>query len=545
MYSYIPPVGQIDLMTGVPLNPKQEDTMRFTSTQNRDLYFNHYIFAHFEEQTFSRPGKGVVRIASDSESLYKCNYMRFKNIPAFGTQWIYAFVTNVEYVNLNTADITYIIDDLVTWFPQCELKECFVDREIPATDNLYEHLVPESFELGDYVCNYLQTLDFSNDLAIVFCVTSDEMGDFYSDIDNPEDGYSHLTNGLLSPLAYRVYDMTMPFAMQSAYLTLYAYQHNGVADNIVSIQYVPKVCTEGINSDEEAEQHTFNVTIPEIHTSDLDGYRPRNKKLFSYPYCFLVVSNNSGQTAEYKYELMKKINEFEAQFFYYASCFGQPAIFLYPETYQGEYDNFDSGLMLTNFPIVPWQNDAFQAYLAQNKASLTTGILCSAVESATGILTSTAQGAIFGGGAGAAMNLITSGIGALTGSAEANMKAMAKIQDAKAIPNTVHGQMQSDGINLAMHRVQFDFKNMTIRQEMARTIDNFFSMYGYAIHKIKIPDIKSRPFWNYVKTNGCVVTGPVPASALANISSIFDRGIRFWQDALSIGNYELDNSPVM
>lgn len=543
MNTYIPPCGQIELMTGVPLNPKQEDTMVFTSPENRDLYFNHYIFAHFEDQSFSRPTKSSVRISSDSESLYKTNYMRFRNVPAFGTQWIYAFVTAVEYVNNNTAEIFYVIDDLVTWFPQCTLKECFVEREIPATDNLYDNLVPESFELGDYICNYLQTLDFSDNLSIVLCVTSDEYGNFYDSIDNPSDGYSHLTNGLLSPLAYRVFDMSQPFAMDSLYLVLYAYQQNGYADNIVSIQYVPTVCTEGINSSQEAEQHTFNVQVPTVVLHDLDGYRPKNMKLLSYPYCYLVVSNNSGQTADFKYELMRKINQFEAQFFYYASCYGQPAIFLYPDTYQGEYGNFDAGLMLTNFPVVPWQNDAFQAYMAQNKASLTTGILCTTVSGIANIAKQTAQGAS-GGAAGAALGMASGAINALTSSINANLQTMAKIQDARAIPNTVHGQMQSDGINLAMKRVQFDFKQMCIRSEMARAIDNFFSMYGYAIHRIKVPNIRARPFWSYVKTNGCVVTGPVPASALEHISAIFDRGIRFWQDAADIGNYELDNRPV-
>ena len=123
MNTYIPPVGEIQLMWNVPLNPKQEDTMYFPNTAYRDMYFDKYVLTHFDEQSYSRPSRGSVKVQAAAENLYRCNYMRFKNIPAFQTQWIYAFIIGVEYVNNNTTEIFYVIDDLVTWFPQCELKE--------------------------------------------------------------------------------------------------------------------------------------------------------------------------------------------------------------------------------------------------------------------------------------------------------------------------------------------------------------------------------------------------------------------------------------
>lgn len=41
---------------------------------------------------------------------------------------------------------------------------------------------------------------------------------------------------------------------------------------------------------------------------------------------------------------------------------------------------------------------------------------------------------------------------------------------------------------------------MSIKQEYARVIDNFFNMYGYKVNDVKIPNITGRLNWNYVKT---------------------------------------------
>ena len=67
---------------------------------------------------------------------------------------MFAFVTNVGYINENCTEITYVIDNYMTWFPFLRLGECFVEREIPRDDTIYSNLIPENLELGEYVENY-------------------------------------------------------------------------------------------------------------------------------------------------------------------------------------------------------------------------------------------------------------------------------------------------------------------------------------------------------------------------------------------------------
>ena len=84
---------------------------------------------------------------------------------------------------------------------------------------------------------------------------------------------------------------------------------------------------------------------------------------------------------------------------------------------------------------------------------------------------------------------------------------------------------------------------MSITADYARMIDDFFSMFGYATKRIKVPNRSSRPQWNYVKTGGCIINGSIPADAERMICAIHDRGITYWKNAVNYGNYSLDNSP--
>ena len=58
----------------------------------------------------------------------------------------------------------------------------------------------------------------------------------------------------------------------------------------------------------------YSSEAPMIYTesfqkpSTLDGYTPKNKKLLTFPYCFLLVSNNNGNSNVYHYEKFTSSN---------------------------------------------------------------------------------------------------------------------------------------------------------------------------------------------------------------------------------------------
>ena len=90
----------------------------------------------------------------------------------------------------------------------------------------------------------------------------------------------------------------------------------------------------------------------------------------------------------------------------------------------------------------------------------------------------------------------------------------------------------------------FDFTLTTqvLRPEIAKTIDNYFTMFGYKVNTLKIPNVRNRPHWTYIKTRGCNIKGSMPVDDIATIEDIVDNGITFWRNINEVGDYSLDNS---
>lgn len=78
------------------------------------------------------------------------------------------------------------------------------------------------------------------------------------------------------------------------------------SDNIFNIYMLPKNCVKHDNIDEYNKWTGQDTAIESTHTvqkiTSLDGYVPVNKKLLTYPYVALLMSNNNGSSNTLKYE---------------------------------------------------------------------------------------------------------------------------------------------------------------------------------------------------------------------------------------------------
>lgn len=578
MVTYIPPTGTIQMLAGVHLNPKQEDTLWYDTTASRDAAFDSFVYATYTEQSYSRPTRNSVKIQDTADRLYKCSYMRFKNGAAFGGQWIYCFVLAVEYVNNNTCEVFYQIDDMITWFPQCELRQCFVEREIPATDRLFENLIPENLETGEYTINGNIPVNLGEPCYLLACA-KDRDGDIT---------FTYLEDSHLSiPLKYYAFYLNSPYNPEQPENNIVAllqqyYKDNNSPENIISINAIPSILLSTDGSTDIPYDYGIDIVTGKLSvglkmpsnplnfewfvdvTPALDNYIPKNKKLHTFPYKYIQLSNNSGQIVNYNYEdFVFEQGTSEPTRIYFqimGTPYGLPCMLMIPKNYKTVEIDEDEGCVLSNFPSIPWVTDTYKAYLAQNRASITTSLLCSAVS------TLASSAISFGGGQalqalGNAMQFerpgslmgqynTISGTQQMAGSVINGgvsigaqiAQTIAKLHDAKQQPNTVHGLSQCDAFSVMCDILKYEIMPYSIKAEQAKLIDDYFSAYGYAQHKIKIPNTHSRPFWNYTKTQGCIVVGDVPADALARISAIFDRGIRFWKHNSNIGDYSLNNS---
>ena len=78
-----------------------------------------------------------------------------------------------------------------------------------------------------------------------------------------------------------------------------------------------------------------------------------------------------------------------------------------------------------------------------------------------------------------------------------------------------------------------------VREEYAIIADNYFSMFGYKVCRLKVPNIATRPSWNFVKCSTVTLTGAIPADAEELIMNVLKKGVTFWKT--SFGNYSANN----
>ena len=145
--AYITPDGQVYVMRGISLDSDYNHTVLQTSRdeQTRMLTGPQVRKYSFTEQSYQRVGRNKIRVAMLADNLYDCNYLAFRN-SGFGDKWFYAFIEKVDYINNNTSELTYSIDEIQTWYFDYQMEECFVEREHTETDNVGEHLVPEGLD---------------------------------------------------------------------------------------------------------------------------------------------------------------------------------------------------------------------------------------------------------------------------------------------------------------------------------------------------------------------------------------------------------------
>jgi hypothetical protein len=83
---------------------------------------------------------------------------------------------------------------------------------------------------------------------------------------------------------------------------------------------------------------------------------------------------------------------------------------------------------------------------------------------------------------------------------------------------------------------------MSVREEYAKIIDQYFSMYGYSINEVKKPNITGRKNWNYVKTLQANIEGDIPENHLNEIKSLFNKGITLWHNPTTFLDYSQNNN---
>lgn len=108
-------------------------------------------------------------------------------------------------------------------------------------------------------------------------------------------------------------------------------------------------------------------------------------------------------------------------------------------------------------------------------------------------------------------------------------------------PNSARGNTNGGDINVSSNSNGFYFYQMSIKQEYAKIIDDFFTMYGYKVNKVEIPNIKTRNNWNYLKAIEPNIIAEIPQEDLQELKNILYNGVTFWHNPNTFLDYSQEN----
>ena len=548
----IQPNSTISILKSVPLDNTYNHTLWFDTVGAQSSYFTSKAKYTLSAQTYQRVNRGVMRIQKSADDIYDCNYLMFQNT-SYGQKWFYAFITAIEYVNNVSCEVTYEIDPMQTYLFDIELKQCFVEREHSSTDVAGDNIVDEPVNTGDMVIADITDLYVPTSYCGVIAQAGEVTG-------QPVGGKK---SNLFTGVEYNAYNIDTASDVTDFAQALFNISDRNLQDGVVSVFMMPTVFVDGTKLPVGSPDAELTKQKPK--PTSLDGYTPRNKKLLTFPYNYLVL-DTFKDSGIYRYEWFHgPYMNWEID----GICVPNAQMMAVPRGYGalgkqgGVQYNYSESLVLEGFPQIAYTIDSYRAYLAQSAVGSSVRGMEEAINAAGGsVVTPPSTGnatldaitkafATAGNTVGSsleksfttAFKAIGKGIQSIMegNTGFATYDTYKRSVNSAKHPNKASGSPTGE-ILVALRYHGFWMKQMCVSNNYARIIDDYFDMFGYATMRVKVPNRTIRPHWNYVKTNGCDVVGNAPADDIRAVCKIYDNGITFWKNPTEVGDYSLNNS---
>ena len=457
-------------------------------------------------------------IEIDYNLALKVNYLAFTN-PDYSNKWFFAFVDKVEYVSNKAVNIYYTLDHWTTWFDDWTPAKAYVIREHASSYNsIKDNTIPEDLYYGPYKAIDQATISEYTNTRIIAGLTIDP-NSTSSDVNN----VSGIYQGLPSGCAYYVYskDVDGIITLRDHLEHINAISGPG---GIIGVSLAPQYLTGNGASGSKIPNSTSQPSVNKVSINsitNLDGYTPVNKKLLTYPYCFVRITNSSGGSIILKQEDWDDLANREVNV---RGCLSMSSdIVLYPVNYAGLTEDLTSMLSLGKYPQLSYQTDTYNNWFRQNALNQATSYLTGGLQIAGGIL-NMAQSK--------SLNNMTSGAYQTLSGAEQIANANYNKYLAETVPPSFSSAVNVNDVLTASNKLNFYIEYMTIKSEYAKMLDDYLSRYGYKTLRYKIPNISTRSTFNYLQiSNDSVIgTGDVPAESMSIINNIARRGVTIYQN---------------
>ncbi len=539
------PQSVIYICSGVRLDNRYRNSIYFSTPSDQWGYFAEKVVKTFSAYSYLRKS-WTIKVEATMEQAKSWNYLYFHN--GSGTKAYYYFINQIEYVNDATVELFLEMDLIQTHLFDMELLPSFIERQHTVSDNIGEHTVEEGLDVGELTTNGTNTIDAGRLAIMVMCTI------------NPNVTDESLVTEALPYMYNRVFSGVKIWAVRPDRWAEWGNQLEtlneiGQIESITSMWMYPmQLVALGGEATWDSEDLALPVekaksmsdallvfALPKQQTT-IDGYTPKNKKLFCYPYNFAYATNNEGAHAVYRYE---RFTGDDMNFVMSGSLTPGGGAHLTPKNYDGLLNNYNAGMTLTGFPTCAWNSDIYKLWLAQNQGQQAHGFISAGLKILGGAAVIAGSAGVTATGVGAVAGVAGMGTGIATASSGIKQVAdmLAQRHDKDIVPPQANGSFSSS-VNITDNQLGFTFYYKSVTAETARILDNFFTMYGYKLNRVQTPNIHARENFTYVKTVGCNLEGNMCNEDIVRIENIFDNGITFWVDGDSIGNYSLSNGTL-
>lgn len=514
--------SKIIISKGIKLDRNYDNVLSYNPNEMLELMMSDkHMVASANDYSFIRKTGRISTGFSYSQCL-RSNYIAFQNID-YSNKWFFAWIDTIEYKSEKCTEIAYTIDVWSTFFTDITLTSTMVLREHTLDDSIGSNIMPENVNIGAYktIATYNAGVS-SGRYGIGFLVSDYPTGDA------PLDYIANMQGGVFNGMSGGFYrgendDATLDLAVD----LINTYNSNSRENAIQAIYAVPSIffetSQEMINNGIYTRDYSFNLPVDNPIFNTI-----KNKKLLTYPYTMLEVSDNNGNTLQFAFEYFE--NNI-ATFTLKGRRSPLVELCLYPDSYKGDNKSYDNQMFMSAFPTCAYATDYFKSWYNNNYQQIENGLITSTMSATVGAVTSIASGNI----AGVATSAIS-----LIGKV---MDAGTAINKATIQPNQIKGAYSSGNINLCeANKKDFTFRIKTLMQADLVRIDNYFTMFGYAVNKLKLPNLSGRKNYNYIQIAGNIGYGDVPSYYMETINNACNKGVTIWHNHEYLGEYAIDNS---
>lgn len=527
-----------------------------------------YLVAFCDKYSYIRKSDSL-RVDLPIERVMNANYIIFRN-PAHEGMNTLAFIDDFTYVNDSVTDVSFTVDYFSTFHHLISYGKCFINREHVLDDSLGLHTYPEGLETGIMINHRANRTNpsYKNNKALVpstpcFIIA---LSDYYYKSGTLQ--RVNVIEGL--PNGFGIY--VFPYAnLKNAYYMLDDMKNSGTIGAVSAFymanQYMVFMTEESKSKDfkiaapepswGDMSEHneTFNVLncvenydrfryfTPSFKAdfSNIDGYIPKNNKLFTYPYNYLEVHNNSGSMIRYRHSETYGYGQYS--FIASAQNFNlNPIIKLSLANARGGEDK-DKAITLGDFIQLPYPTDSYAIWALNNQGSIKARNFQQSTNQARGVMGVAKSAFSSGNPISGLLTAITGGVDLYIDHQNFVQQTLAMHEDQQAKRSQMAGTLGGSSVNFMRAAHTFTAAQKCITAEYARILDDYFTQYGYAVNRVGVPEINSRPYFNYVKTSDAIIHGKLPHKGKEQIADRLNAGVTIWHELERMYDYSVENPP--